>query len=150
MNKLLIVCLISISASGFGQFEDRSGYQRPGKAIDPSEYQMPGRGYYENQMPGRPSDPTEYNLPGRGQLPGQDTRFSPEIDRRVLLDIQDALREGGSFSERFTNVYPQVNEGLVTLFGTVPSEMDKQDAYMRVSRIRGIRYINNQIIVQQR
>ncbi len=130
-----------------GDFVDQSGYQRPGKAIDKSEYQLPGRPYDENQMPGSPGDPTEYGLPGRKELPGQNTRLREDIDRRILLNIQDELREGGSYSARFSNVYPVVHDGIVTLNGKVDTQMDKIEAEARARRVDGIRYINNQIIV---
>lgn len=142
-----LIGLVSFSYA-LDDIYDQSGYQRPGQLLDPSEWQKPGRAYNENQMPGRPTDPTEYGLPGRKELPGENTQLRYEIDRQISLSIQDALKEGGSFSARFSQIYPIVSQGIVTLNGVVSREKDKQDAVLRVQRISGVRYVNDQIIIQ--
>lgn len=150
ISTLSILAISSLVNHKLYSYTEYSGSQMPGQPINPSEYHLPGRPYddYENQMPGKPIDPTDWGLPGRGELPGQNTSFSPEYDSRLSLRIQDALSEGRSYGARFSNVYPVVHKGFVTLRGYVATEADKNDAQTRAQRVSGIQGLNNQIMVQ--
>lgn len=145
ISVLLILHINALNAS-----TDYSGSQLPGRPVNPLEYQLPGHPYETStdQRPGKPIDPTEWGLPGRGQMPGQDTVFTQEFDSRLSLQIQDVLTEGRSYTDKFSRIYPIVQRGYVTLRGIASSEAEKAEAQARISRLPGIRGINNQIVVQ--
>jgi small conductance mechanosensitive channel len=67
------------------------------------------------------------------------------IDQQLTTRIQDALK--GLFS-KYSNVNVSVNNGMVTLKGTVSSQSDKDNLEQIVNKIPGVSGVNNQITVQ--
>ena len=67
-------------------------------------------------------------------------------DQRLTADIQDSLRS--RFSDKYNNVQVTVNNGNITLRGTVASEDDKADLEEKVRDMDGVRSVNNQVTIQ--
>lgn len=68
-------------------------------------------------------------------------------DQRIGEKIRDILK-GGLLSRGYDQVQFQVSDGRVSLRGAVPSEGNRKDIMERVSKIDGVRAIENEITVQ--
>lgn len=69
-------------------------------------------------------------------------------DQDLLKKISDKIGSGW-FSKGYENVNAQVNNGNVTLTGTVKTMDDKEKVEKEVRNIRGVRSLNSQISAQE-
>ncbi len=65
-----------------------------------------------------------------------------QIENVISADINDAARLSGS------DVHVQAREGLITLWGTVDSLLDKRMASQFAKRTRGVKAVLNQILIK--
>jgi osmotically-inducible protein OsmY len=87
----------------------------------------------------------QMNQPMSGQAQGQQGGGSQE-DQQLTGRIRDSLRS--MFSNKYNNVNVSMNNGTVTLTGTVASDSDKSDLEQKVRSFPGVRNVNNQVTVQ--
>jgi len=76
-------------------------------------------------------------------------QFTNEEDRKIGKRIRDKLK-GGWFSKGYETVYFTVNNGNVTIRGTVEKDEDKTKVEKSIHDIEGVKVVNNQIIVSPR
>jgi osmotically-inducible protein OsmY len=108
-----------------GQYQqDQSfqGYNQPG--YSQGQYSQNQQGYGYNQSGGN----------------------ATQNDQQLTSKIQDSLRS--AFSSKYNNVNATVNNGNVTLTGTVASQDDRNSLEEKVRGITGVQNINNQVRVQ--
>lgn len=126
---------------GGGYYQDQPGY---------------GGGYYQGQQG---YDGRNYQVqPGYGggynnqnqpyQQAGQMNRNDQKIvsDQDITNKIRGALSSGW-FSKGYENVSYQVNNGYVTLTGTVETLKNRTDVEHRITKIDGVKQVDNQITV---
>lgn len=68
-------------------------------------------------------------------------------DQTLTSRIQDSL--SSTFTNRYDNVTVTVNNGYVTLQGTVASQSDKDDLEKKVGSMDGVRGVKNQVTISQ-
>lgn len=160
MKKTLsIIGLGLVSVLSANQYYDPScpggncGYRGPG----------PGQGYYQDQPrqdQGYYQDQPRQDMYQGGyrdnsryrDTPSQrdsdqksDSRDSRNVpDQEISKNVQDLL-EPGVFSKGYPNVKFNVNNGNVTLRGTVDTQDDKTKIEDNVRKVKGVRQVNNQI-----
>lgn len=94
----------------------------------------------------RVNDKLEANDQKANDSYSANSRTSATSDREVSQRIQDALKSG-NFSKGYDKVTADVNNGRVTLRGTVNSDIDRQKAQDMVQRIDGVESVDNQVTV---
>jgi hypothetical protein len=129
------------------------------------QYGNPGQQYgnsqqygYQGQQYGSPQQYGNGNGNGNGssyqgmaplQYGNQDQKQagSPQhSDSRMAEQLQDALRSDPS--NKFSNISVSVNEGYVTLKGSVANQNDKAALEQRVRGMPGVQNVNNQVTVK--
>lgn len=70
-------------------------------------------------------------------------------DAELTTKVQDALK-GGIFSKGFPHINIRVVNGVVSLSGTVEKEDDRESIRSKIRAIRGVRSIDDRIIVSGR
>lgn len=81
-----------------------------------------------------------------GQYEGRGNMVN--MDQKMTTDIQDSIRS--AFSDKYNRVQVRVNNGNVTLDGTVPSMDDRTSLEQKVRKIEGVRGVVNNVQVQNR
>lgn len=76
------------------------------------------------------------------------TRFGSTSDQKASKEIQDIL-DGGMFTSGYKNVDFDIQDGRVTLRGSVEEVNDRQELAKKVQDIDGVRFVDNQIRIQQ-
>jgi osmotically-inducible protein OsmY len=115
------------------------------------------QGYYNNQNPSSSNNSQGYNNPNGSSFNNQQGYYAnrqdpsqnnenPNSDPQISKRINDAVGPGW-LSKGYPNVTFEVNNGNVTLSGTVNSLDDKKKIEDSVRKIDGVRQINNQITV---
>lgn len=89
-----------------------------------------------------PSDQT-FGSPG---FRGVGSRHYRRLDERIRDDVQDSFCEDPDLDPR--NVDVQVEDGVVTLTGSVPDRSMKRRAGDLADRVRGVRDVNNLLRLQ--
>lgn len=113
--------------------------QQPFQQGPQGPYQPAQGPYPEGQYQPYPQGPFQ-----QGQrFEGADQRVEKQLSTQ---EVQDSLR--GMFVTKYNNVNASVNNGYVTLQGTVASQEDKNDLEQKVRKMDGVRGVNNQVTVQ--
>lgn len=73
------------------------------------------------------------------------THMGNDHDQELAKKVHNAL--SGWFTTTYDNVTFDVDNGIVTLRGTIDTNEDKQKAEEAIRRIQGVRQVNNQIAV---
>lgn len=94
-------------------------------------YQGPRYGYEGSDQ----NQPMNQNAPRDGQID----------DQKISNDVQDELNTW--FSNAYKKITFTVNQGAVTLRGTVETQKDRAAIVDKVRKIKGVRSVNNQINV---
>lgn len=89
----------------------------------------------------RPTDRSRDNWSGRDQTDMNRDANRTGADADVAKKVRDELSS-------YDNVSVQINNGEVTLRGTVDSQNDKDKIEKKLRSIRGVRNVNNQITVR--
>jgi osmotically-inducible protein OsmY len=157
--------------------KDRNYYQDNGNYYQDDDYRPRGRSnrrrnreccdnqyYYQQQQPsydGNQQYYQQWNQPyegnqqyyQQGNQPYERNQQSQKegvqknvSDQDVTKKIQDTLGSGW-FSKGYQNVSYDVNDGTVTLRGTVDTLDDKNKVEEEVKKIDGVKQVNNQIRV---
>lgn len=74
---------------------------------------------------------------------------SEKPERKIAKKIRKVLR-GGWFTKGYDGVTFDLDDGEVTLKGTVDSESDLNEVQKKVEKIDGVKQVNNQIQVQSK
>lgn len=148
MKKLLTIIALTASASmlnadyngsyGYGDsnYGGCSGNQGP--------YQQGQYGQYgQNQGS---SSPWQYSQNQQGYGYGQSGGTAIQNDQQLTSKIQDSIRS--AFSNKYNNVNVSVNNGNVTLTGTVASQDDKNNLEQKIRGMPGVQNVTNQVTVQ--
>ncbi len=90
--------------------------------------------------PGSPNEPPVTQPPG-------DVLGS---DMAVADEIRDMLKDDPTLAAASDQVLIQVNGGVVSLRGTVPTEHDLDEIVGRISRIPGVRQVRNHLGIDLR
>jgi len=133
--------------SGFGQDYDSSFYER-----NRGNQNFGNQGYdrqnrYDDQEGTRPNwSYTEvWFIPG--PFSGQGPKGYKRSDERIQEDVCERLTQHGRLDARDIEV--KVNDGEVTLTGTVDSRQAKRIAEDSLESVTGVREVHNQLRVQQ-
>ena len=123
------------------------------------QYGNSGQQYgYQGQQYGSPQQYGNGNGNGNGssyqgmaplQYGNQDQKQAGSLqhsDSRMAEQLQDALRSDPS--NKFSNISVSVNEGYVTLKGSVANQNDKAALEQRVRGMPGVQNVNNQVTVK--
>lgn len=162
MKKTLAILVLTASAAYcFGQCGGQAPYQQGYQGNPQGQYQgqnYQGQNYQGQQgnsqgmsmqgsqdMQGQNYQGQQGNAQGMGTQGAQDMQGS-QTDMQMQKKIQDSLRS--SFSSKYNNVNAMVNNGTVTLTGTVATQDDKMDLEKKVRTMDGVQGVNNQITVQ--
>lgn len=98
------------------------------------------------------NEPVRWSYQEIWLIPGPFSGIGPEnyqrSDDRIREDINERLTQHGRLNAR--NIQVQVNNGEVTLNGSVDRRQDKRMAEDVAASISGVRDVNNQIRVQER
>ena len=157
------------------QYSNQYGYQgqqygNPGQQYGNSQqYGNPGQQYgnsqqygYQGQQYGS-STPSSYQGSQYGSSQqygngdnsmtplryGQDQKqagYPQHSDSRMAEQLQEALRNDPS--NKYSNISVSVNEGYVTLKGSVANQNDKAALEQRVRGMPGVQNVNNQVTVK--
>lgn len=95
----------------------------------------------------------EPGLGGSGRLPGDDTRQQTRTGKKDAPKVDDdtlmrQVHEQLAHSNAFTDVRPSVNNGVVTLEGSVPQKSDRKQAKQTVESIPGVRKVRDKLTVK--
>jgi osmotically-inducible protein OsmY len=137
-----------------GYFDNRQGQNYQGNyqtSYQGQNYQEGNQGYYDN----RQSQGGYYDNGQQGQGYYENTEYSnqvqPSTDQKNVSDqeIQKKVQSSLSswFSKEYKSVTSNVNNGNVTLQGTVNTLEEKKKLDETVRKIDGVRQINNQVVV---
>jgi len=72
-----------------------------------------------------------------------DSNASAKNDAQILKDVQNKLK-----NKKFSGVQTAVQDGMVTLTGSVPLYADKQDAQKNAGKVKNVVSVVNDIQVQ--
>jgi hypothetical protein len=123
---------------GYGQYDrERGGQFYPGPSNYRSEGQGYGQGYYGQQSYGQQSF---------GRHSGKGPRGYQRSDERIREDISEQLTVNPDIDA--TNIEVEVNNGDVTLKGTVDERRAKRLAEDVTERVSGVKQVHNQIRVE--
>lgn len=117
------------NSQGYYQRDDR--YNQ----YDQQNYRQQDSQLYDRDQP------RNYNNPY-----GRSDNQKPASDQEVNKKIQDAIGSGW-FSKGYQGVSFDVNNGNVTLRGTVDSQENRNKVEEAVRKIEGVRNVNNQITI---
>ena len=136
----------SYQGQTYGQrYAPSSSYQGQQYGVD-SSYQ--GQTYGQ-QYEGNASSQGQMQAPSAqyGSSYDQTQSGAPQQnDQKLAAQIQDSIRKDAS--NKYNNVNVSVNNGYVTLRGTVANQKDKSALEQKVRGMPGVQSINNQITVQ--
>ncbi len=143
-----------------GQTQGYQQGQQYGNAGLPYDYQAPQQYGNAGQQNGNPGQ--QYGNAGQqngngvshqGMTPlqyGSQEQKQPgypqHSDSRMAEQIQDTLRKDPS--NKFSNISVNVNEGYVTLKGSVANQNDKAALEQRVREMPGVQNVNNQVTIK--
>jgi osmotically-inducible protein OsmY len=147
------------------QYGYAQGYQSPYGYQGQQQYgqQQYGQQQYGQQAPNSPqygqqfhkgSQPSSYGhqsqgsqkMYGNGSSYGAGGGGSQNNDQRLTNQIQESLQS--AFTSKYNNVNAYVNNGYVTLKGSVPTQEDKSALEQKVRNMEGVKGVNNQVTVQ--
>lgn len=136
-------------SSSSSQFQNpRSTSQFPSQwSSEPSTTSQPINQWNTQPNTASPLDNQYGNYPSArsgGFQTGEATR--PLTDQEIAKDIHDALSSGW-FTKGYQNVVFDINNGTVTLRGSVDTNEDKMKVEKTVRDVEGVRQVSNQIIV---
>ena len=145
-----------------GQYGAGSFYGNPGQMGNQGQYgytgypgmanqgQMGQMGQMGNQgmygAPGQMGQMPRTNIPTAGPHAGHGPQNYQRSDQRIKEDVSDRLTAHPHLDARGINV--QVNNGEVTLTGTVDSRQDKREAENVADSVQGVKDVHNQLKVQ--
>lgn len=118
-----------------------AGYGSQGYNCCPSN-----QGYSQKNDQYRQNQP--YQQQGQYSDDQQKSQSAGTSDQEINNKLQDTLGAGW-FSKGYENVNYQVNNGNVTLRGTVSKLEDKNKIEESVRKIEGVKQVNNQIVVSE-
>lgn len=84
----------------------------------------------------------------RSDYSSDNKKPADDSDSQLKEKIRDKFK-GGFFSRGYDNVQFQVNNGKVTLTGTVEKDSDRNDLSEKVNKIEGVKSIDNQVTVRR-
>ncbi|MFV0339398.1 MAG: BON domain-containing protein [Parachlamydiaceae bacterium] len=85
---------------------------------------------------------------GKGYYQENQGQYSQQSNQEISKKVKEVIGAGsGWFSKRFEHVSFDVNNGTVTLKGTVDSEDNKISLEETVKKISGVTRVNNEITI---
>ena len=113
----------------------------------------------DNQTANRTNSPTPSTSPAPS-IPGETKRNVPgtgtattaaptmtDADRALAQRVEDALRQDSTLVASAPNVQVYVNNGEVTLRGSVNSQEEKTNFAAKAQQVAGVTRVNNQLEV---
>ena len=136
----------------FGSDYNRQGYDynRQGQGYSQGYYDNSQQNNYSRQMQqqgGYAPQSYGYYETAEGDRYAADQNQKTVSDQDIQRKVHNALSSW--FSNEYKNVSFDVNNGVVTLRGTVNTEEEKRKAEDSVRKIDGVRQVNNQINVTE-
>lgn len=122
------------------------GYTGYPGAANQGQWGMQGHPGQMNRMANQGQMGQTFN-PTIGPHTGHGPQNYQRSDQRIKEDVSDRLMAHGHLDARGINV--SVNNGEVTLSGTVNSRQDKRTADDIADSVTGVKDVNNQLKVQQ-
>lgn len=167
MNKLFILVALGTVSSVFANYQPygqgggycpncpggRSGYYQDGSYDRGGYYDQNQQGYRGGSYQDRSYDQNQQGYRGSYQDRSYDqnqqsyNRNNQNSDQDINKQIQNNIGSGW-FSRGYEKVSFDVNNGYVTLRGTVDSLDDKRKVEDKIRNINGVRQIDNQIQVR--
>jgi osmotically-inducible protein OsmY len=137
------------NSQGYNQRNNQYDYQQGqrNQAYDQNQqyYQQQGnQAHYYQQQGNQGYDRNQRNDNSYGSQNSNNQK--PVSDQDINKKIHDAIGSGW-FSKGFQNVTYDVNNGYVTLRGTVDTLENKNKVEESVKKIDGVRQVNNQITI---
>lgn len=136
---------------GYYGYDNNRGYYTP-YYYDRGYYGNPGYDYYYGYSPYYGGYDFDYGSGYYGDNYGQYYGYGPSnytrSDERIQEDINDRMTWHGDLDATDINV--AVNDGVVTLTGSVDSRQDKRLAEDIADSVSGVWDVNNQLSIRSR
>lgn len=138
----------SSGQSSYGQGRESQGGESGFGSYGPSESGGQGRqGYAGSYGYGRDQQQYGSMIPGRGRFTGKGPKGYSRSDDRIKEDVSDRLEQHGDIDA--SNIEVRVQQGEVTLEGTVEDRQTKRMAEDLVEECSGVKEVHNHLRIQR-
>ena len=114
----------------------------------PRQYSQNKQSYYQQQTPNRAYSQGQQHDQYGNNYASQSNSDEIRTDQDISNDIRDSIGSGW-FSKGYEHVSFDVNNGIVTLSGSVESLENKKNVEEKVSKIDGVKQVRSQITISK-